>query len=149
MSLKKDNNIGWIDALRVAACFTVVFAHSCDPFVAQFDANREMFLTGVFLGSLTRPCVPLFAMMTAVLLLPIKQGTTLGAFYSKRIGRIVKPLIFWSLMLPILTYIYFVYINPGTANMQMSVADYTPETLIGRLYTFIFNFNFASTSARR
>ncbi|MBR3855387.1 MAG: acyltransferase family protein [Bacteroidaceae bacterium] len=141
----EDKNIGWIDALRVAACFVVVFAHSCDPFVAQFDANREMFLTGVFMGSLTRPCVPIFVMMTAVLLLPVGQGTTIGAFYSKRIGRLVKPLIFWSLALPLLTYAYFVYVNPHTANMQLSVADYTSETLLGRLYTFIFNFNFDTT----
>ena len=70
MELKKKENIGWIDLLRVLACFFVVFSHSCDAFIGQFDANRESFLTGVFLGSLMRPCVPIFVMMTGVLLLP-------------------------------------------------------------------------------
>ena len=56
MELKKKENIGWIDLLRVLACFFVVFSHSCDAFIGQFDANRESFLTGVFLGSLMRPC---------------------------------------------------------------------------------------------
>ncbi|MBR2416058.1 MAG: acyltransferase [Bacteroidaceae bacterium] len=145
MAQNEKINIGWIDMLRVAACFFVVFSHCCDPFVAHFDANREMFVTGVFAGSLMRPCVPLFAMMTAVLLLPIKQGTTLNEFYRKRIGRIVKPLVFWSLALPLMAFFYFTVVSPHTPNPQLSVADYTPATLLQRLYTFVFNFNFDTT----
>ena len=142
---EKQNNIGWIDVLRIAACFMVVFAHCCDPFVAQFDNNREMFLTGVFTGSLTRPCVPLFVMMTAVLLLPIKNEESAVSFYKKRIGRIAIPLVFWSIALPILTYIYFAHINPETQNMQLSADAYTAASLTDKLYTFIFNFNFDTT----
>ena len=141
----EKHNIGWIDMLRVIACFLVVFSHCCDPFVAQFDANREMFLTGVFAGSLMRPCVPLFAMMTAVLLLPIKPDTTVNRFYRKRIGRIIVPLAFWSVALPLMAFLYFTVANPETANMQLSVNDYTTDTLLQRLYTFIFNFNFDTT----
>ena len=141
----EKQNIGWIDMLRVVACFFVVFSHCCDPFVAQFDANREMFLTGVFAGSLMRPCVPLFAMMTAVLLLPIKPGTTVNRFYRKRIGRIIVPLAFWSVTLPLMAFLYFTVANPETANMQLSVNDYTTDTLLQRFYTFIFNFNFDTT----
>ena len=138
-------NIGWIDLLRVIACGLVVFAHCCDPFVAHFDANRGMFLTGVFAGSLARPSVPLFAMMTAVLLLPINKETTIDEFYKKRIGRIISPLVFWSLALPLMAFIYFTVLNPGTANPQLSVGDYTAATLVQRLCTFIFNFNFDTT----
>ena len=140
-SIEKEN-IGWIDALRITACITVVFAHCCDPFVSQFDANSGMFLTGVYLGSLTRPCVPLFVMMTAVLLLPLKQETTYGEFCKKRIGRLLMPLLFWSILLPLLAFCYFSYINPETANLQLSADDYTASNLIARLCTFIFNFNF-------
>lgn len=145
MTINERQSIGWIDMLRVAACILVVFAHCCDPFVAHFDANREMFLTGVFAGSLARPCVPLFAMMTAALLLPIGEGTTLNSFYKKRIGRIIPPLVFWSIALPLIAFFYFTVMNPETANPQLSVADYTASTLAQRLYTFIFNFNFDTT----
>lgn len=145
MMTDEKQNIGWIDMLRVVACFFVVFSHCCDPFVAQFDANRGMFLTGVFAGSLMRPCVPLFAMMTAVLLLPIKPGTTVNRFYRKRIGRIIVPLAFWSVALPLMAFLYFTVANPETANMQLSVNDYTTDTLLQRFYTFIFNFNFDTT----
>lgn len=143
--INEKNNIGWIDALRVIACLLVVFSHCCDPFVAHFDANREMFLTGVFSGSLVRPCVPLFAMMTAVLLLPIKSGTTINQFYRKRIGRIITPLVFWSIALPLMAFFYFTVVSPNTPNPQLSVSDYTTGTLLQRLYTFIFNFNFDTT----
>ena len=143
--LNEKNNVGWIDALRVIACQMVVFSHCCDPFVAHFDANREMFLTGVFSGSLVRPCVPLFAMMTAVLLLPIKSGTTINQFYRKRIGRIVPPLVFWSIALPLMAFFYFTVVSPNTPNPQLSVSDYTTGTLLQRLYTFVFNFNFDTT----
>lgn len=143
--LNEKNNVGWIDALRVIACLMVVFSHCCDPFVAHFDANREMFLTGVFSGSLVRPCVPLFAMMTAVLLLPIKSGTTINQFYQKRIGRIITPLVFWSIALPLMAFFYFTVVSPNTPNPQLSVSDYTTGTLLQRLYTFVFNFNFDTT----
>lgn len=143
--INEKNNVGWIDALRVIACLMVVFSHCCDPFVAHFDANREMFLTGVFSGSLVRPCVPLFAMMTAVLLLPIKSGTTINQFYRKRIGRIVPPLVFWSIALPLMAFFYFTVVSPNTPNPQLSVSDYTTGTLLQRLYTFVFNFNFDTT----
>lgn len=146
MTLTKEKpNIGWIDMLRVIACLLVVFSHSCDPFVAHFDANREMFVTGVMCGSLARPCVPLFAMITAVLLLPVKPTATLGPFYKKRIGRIIVPLVFWSIALPLMAYCYFTIFHPDTANPQLSVDDYTATTLLQRLYSFVFNFNFDTT----
>ena len=70
--------IGWIDLLRVIACFLVVFSHSCDPFVAVFDSDRATFLQGALAGSFVRACVPLFVMMSGVLLLPVRTGTGLS-----------------------------------------------------------------------
>lgn len=73
MELKRKETIGWIDLLRVIACFLVVFAHCCDPFVARFDTDRSTFLQGCAAGSAVRSCVPLFVMMTGVLLFPPQQ----------------------------------------------------------------------------
>lgn len=96
--------MGWIDLLRVLACFLVILSHCCDPFVAVFDNDRPVFLQGVMAGSLVRACVPLFVMMTAVLLLPVRID--LGSFYRRRLGRILPALVFWSLLLPVLYYLY-------------------------------------------
>ena len=140
MNQIKRENIGWIDLLRVLACFLVVFSHCCDGFVGQFDADRSAFLTGVFSGSSVRACVPLFVMMTGVLLLPVKMD--LASFYRKRVGRIVVPLVFWSVVLPVLYFIYYTYINPTSQNPLISLDTYDLTSLWGKLYTFIFNFNF-------
>lgn len=145
MNALRQEKIGWIDLLRVLACFLVVFSHSCDAFVAQFDANRASFLTGVFCGSFVRACVPLFVMMTGVLLLPVAPTYNLVSFYRKRVGRIVPPLVFWSLVLPVLMYLYFNFVNPTTHNPQIAVDSYNGTTLVQRLYTFVFNFNFDTT----
>ena len=134
--MEKRETIGWIDLLRILACFLVVFSHCCDPFTAQFDTNRANFLTAVFSGSLVRPCVPLFVMMTGVLLFPVRMDMI--AFYKKRIGRIIIPLIFWSMLLPILFFVYLNYIHPATQNMAIT-GDHTWRGMGTKLYTFIFN----------
>ena len=139
LSLPKRENIGWIDILRILAAFLVVISHCGDGFVAQFDNDRASFLTGVWAGSLMRPSVPLFVMMTAVLLLPVKAAT--AQFYRKRIGRIVVPLIFWSLLLPAVDFIYFRFISPDTANPLIDTSSYSLNTMLQRMYTFVFNFN--------
>lgn len=141
--LRQDERIGWVDLLRVLSCFLVVFAHCCDPFVAQFDQDRASFLTGAFSGSLVRSSVPLFVMMTGVLLLPVQRG--MADFYRKRIGRIIVPLIFWSIALPILFFVYLNYIQPHSANAALPADGFTPQATGVKLYTFIFNFNFDTT----
>lgn len=142
MELKKRENIGWVDLLRIIACFLVVFSHCCDPFVAQFDNNRGAFLTGVFSGSLVRPCVPLFVMMTGVLLFPVRSG--MAEFYKKRIQRILIPLVFWSLMLPILYFVYLNYIGM-TESPAIVLDNFTTEATLKKMYTFIFNFTYDTT----
>lgn len=142
MEINKRKNIGWIDLLRVTACFLVVFAHCCDPFVARFDTDRPTFLQGCALGSAVRCCVPLFVMMTGVLLFPVRNG--MSEFYKKRIGRIAVPLIFWSVMLPVLYFIYLNYITT-TDNPTIDMAAFTLEKTITKIWTFIFNFNYDTT----
>ena len=142
MEINKRKNIGWIDLLRVTACFLVVFAHCCDPFVARFDTDRPTFLQGCALGSAVRCCVPLFVMMTGVLLFPVRNG--MSEFYKKRIGRIAVPLIFWSVMLPVLYFIYLNYITT-TDNPTIDMSAFTLEKTITKIWTFIFNFNYDTT----
>lgn len=138
----QKQNIIWIDVLRVIACFMVVLSHCCDPFVGQFDSNRTAFLTGEFIGSAMRPCVPLFAMMTGVLLFPVR--TDMHTFYKKRIGRLLWPLVFWSLALPVLYYTY-VHFGPSASNSNIDPSQFTWQAQLTKMYTFVFNFNYDTT----
>ena len=70
LNVPARERIGWVDLLRVIACFLVVFSHSCDAFVAVFDSDRATFLQGALAGRFVRACVPLFVLMSGVLLLP-------------------------------------------------------------------------------
>lgn len=142
MKTTSSEHIVWIDLLRALACFLVIVSHCCDPFVGQFDNNRTEFLTGTFIGSFVRSCVPLFVMISGVLLLPVNMN--MSSFYKKRAKRLLTPFVFWSLALPLL---YYVYINSGLKiiNPNIVVEDHTLSATITKLYSFIFNFNYDTT----
>lgn len=125
----RGSHIAWVDFLRILACFLVVLAHCCDPFVGSFDGSFN-FKSAVFWGSLVRPCVPLFAMISGVLLFPVTLE--MGAFYSRRLKRVVVPLIVWSLALPLL---YFGYFAAGvqTASPNIVMDTYTWSATVGKL----------------
>lgn len=143
MSQPQHPHIGWIDYLRIAACFLVVVAHCCDPFVARFDSNVPEFLSGTAIGSMVRCCVPLFVMISGVLLLPVKLDTV--SFYKRRLKRIVIPLVVWSVLLPFMYYGYFktgvISGNPAMPGME----TFTLDATWSKVYTFIFNFNYDTT----
>lgn len=96
-----NHRIVWLDIIRFVALFTVVCCHSSDPFNYVFGETAEnvadIKFWGAAYGSLVRPCVPLFVMITGALLLPLKAGNT-EAFYRKRIGRVFWPFLLWSVL---------------------------------------------------
>lgn len=128
MTQSPSRHIPWLDVLRIVACFMVVLSHSCDFFVARFDDDRTEFLSGAFWGSMMRASVPLFVMISGVLLLPVKLE--MGAFYRRRLGRILWPLILWSLVTPLF---YLAYGHAESANAVYNIAS------------FPLNFNYATT----
>lgn len=138
----KRDNLPWVDALRVLACFLVVLAHCTDPHVAHFDSNYNVFLQGCSVGSLVRCCVPLFVMMSGVLLLP--NDMSVSEFYRKRVGRVVVPLIFWSVITPLLYYVYINFIY-RSGSLSLDLSSYTLEATINKIYTSVFNFNYDTT----
>lgn len=139
---ERKRNIAWVDLLRIIACFLVVLSHCCDPFVASFNADYDRFLQGCGMGSAVRCCVPLFAMMTGVLLFPVRG--TLGEFYGKRLKRLLVPLVFWSLALPVAYFFYFRLVGP-TASPSVDMSTFTADMTLRKMLTFIFNFNYDTT----
>ena len=97
-SVTASSRIVWVDLLRFIAIFMVICIHCSDPFNVSAEArsNPEYNLWGSLYGSFLRPCVPLFVMITGLLLLPVKQ--TMGEFYKKRLLRIAVPFLIWSVL---------------------------------------------------
>lgn len=73
--MKNVNHIVWADLIRVIAILMVICIHCSDPFNVSPEArlNPEYNLWGSIYGAFLRPCVPLFVMLTGMLLLPVEQ----------------------------------------------------------------------------
>ena len=97
LSNQKNQHIVWLDVVRFIAMFTVVCCHCTDPFnfyPGTAPNIGEIKLWGAIYGSVLRPCVPLFVMITGALLLPVRGDAS--TFYKKRIPRVFYPFLIWS-----------------------------------------------------
>lgn len=99
LSNQKNQHIVWLDVVRFIAMITVVCCHCTDPFnfyPGTAPNIGEIKLWGAIYGSVLRPCVPLFVMITGALLLPVRGDAS--TFYKKRIPRVFYPFLIWSVL---------------------------------------------------
>ena len=96
MNNQNSNRIVWVDLLRLIAMIMVITAHCTDMYNARPQADPMAGFWGAFISSLMRPSVPLFAMMTGLLLLPVRESAK--DFYRKRIPRVLIPMVLWSVI---------------------------------------------------
>ena len=99
----QQNRLVWCDAIRLLAFFMLLCCHAADPFYAAAayatsgtSVDPELVQWGTRWGSLVRPCVPLFVMLTGVLSLPVRGN--MESFYKKRIPRVFFPFLIWSVL---------------------------------------------------
>lgn len=94
----QPTHIVWLDVMRFVAILMVVCCHCADPFNVSPEVrlNPEAKFWGSIFGSMFRASVPLFVMITGLLLLPVRQE--LSPFYKKRIPRILFPFLIWSVL---------------------------------------------------
>ncbi len=98
MNTIKNERIEYLDTLRVIACFLVVLCHVGDYYAES--ATGGFGLAWSQLITLTRPCVPLFILLSGILLLPLQMDS--GTFLKRRFTRIVIPILVWSVL-----YVFF------------------------------------------
>ena len=114
LSNQKNQHIVWLDVVRFIAMFTVVCCHCTDPFnfyPGTAPNIGEIKLWGAIYGSVLRPCVPLFVMITGALLLPVRGDAS--TFYKKRIPRVFYPFLIWSVLYNLFPWITgLVGLNP-------------------------------------
>ena len=119
---QKNRHIVWLDVVRFIAMFTVVCCHCADPFnfyPGTAPNIGEIKLWGAIYGSVLRPCVPLFVMITGALLLPVRGDTF--AFYKKRITRVLYPFFIWSVI-----YNLFPWITGWLGFSPQIILDFFP-----------------------
>ena len=105
----KNERIVFVDYIRVIACFLVMLVHASENFygadpsgmagnmsVLLNESNR--FWVAFYDGGLGRISVPVFMVVSAFRLVPLKPGVTLRQFYLHRIKRIFPPFILFSVL---------------------------------------------------
>ena len=136
LSNQKNQHIVWLDVVRFIAMFTVVCCHCTDPFnfyPGTAPNIGEIKLWGAIYGSVLRPCVPLFVMITGALLLPVRGDAS--TFYKKRIPRVFYPFLIWSVLYNLFPWItgllglnpqiildFFLYAGEGVMRPSFSVS---------------------------
>ncbi|WP_417127106.1 acyltransferase [Paraprevotella clara] len=96
----ETKRIVFLDYLRAIACFMVILVHVCEAFYfnldgISFSCNADRWWIS-FIDSSLRPCVPLFIMASAYLLVPLKDSTPV--FFKRRFTRVCIPFVVWGLL---------------------------------------------------
>lgn len=93
------SRVAYADVLRVSATFTVVVLHTAAPLLYQFNSiDRSGWLIGDVIDSCCRWAVPVFLMISGMLLLGTSKSESLRSFFGKRVNKVVFPFIAWSII---------------------------------------------------
>lgn len=96
-------NYFWIDVLKAVAAFSVIILHVSGSLLNEFN-DKEQWWVGNLYDSLVRFCVPVFVMISGVLLLG--RDESLSNFLKKRFTRLLFPFFLWSIIYLILKIDY-------------------------------------------
>jgi len=94
----QKEHLYWLDALRLFSSYLVVLVHSCEYALEDIPLFDKNWYASRFWNALSRPCVPLFIMISGVLFLDPKRNFSISKIYKKYIYRITKVLIFWNII---------------------------------------------------
>lgn len=133
------SRLPWIDVMRILACFMVVTSHACDEFGNYLEIFRDTAVCRS-IGFIMRISIPLFVMTTAVLLLPIPdRDRSLKAFYKNRVGRVLWPLVFWSIVLPFMGYLSVEFLEKTSLEEIFSIERMSDNQIFRHMWSWLFN----------
>jgi surface polysaccharide O-acyltransferase-like enzyme len=129
----KPPRLLWPDLVRAVAICLVIIIHVCGSVlnVGYNGSGRFTWWFSALLSSFARCGVPLFFMSSGALLLDKIKGDTVGAFFVKRMSRIVVPFLAWS--------IAYLIMRAIRGNVQWSVSTFL-TILQGPVYYHLWFF---------
>ncbi|MEQ1793072.1 MAG: acyltransferase family protein [Nitrospira sp.] len=119
------------DVMRVSACLAVILLHLAATIVME----RELFGTihwhiSNAIDAATRWCVPVFIMLSGALLLDPQKHTSPQEFWTKRMSRLLPPIIAWPA-------IYFAW-RAFYWHEPLTLGTMAHELVIGRPYVHLY-----------
>ncbi|EQC2550382.1 acyltransferase [Enterobacter sichuanensis] len=123
----------WINLCRAVAICAIVMIHTTSFYFYTFQVGSEPWWVGNILNSASRWAVPLFVMISGFLLLNRGKTENVRLFYSRRLSKILVPIIFWS----IFYLIFFKYaIMKGASSFGFEQA--LDKLISGRPYSHMW-----------
>ena len=124
----EKERIVFADYLRVVACFLVMLVHASENFygadtsglagnVSMLANEANRFWVAFYDGFCARTCVPVFMVLSAFLLVPLKEGMTMTAFYKRRFLKILPPVLVFMGLYSVLPALW------GGMSWEQSLAD--------------------------
>lgn len=133
----------YLDFLKVIAIFLMVANHCVDNVTPAERALPWYNLWGSVYNSFTRPAIPLFMMVTGILLLPTKMD--MGSFYKKRISRVLIPFLVWSVLYNLFPWFTgLLNCDPETIHVFFKWADTTQAFGDAMRNILMIPFNFSA-----
>ena len=119
----------FLDYLRIFACFLVMLVHASENFYGGPDSTDMAGATSLLLNEtdrlwvslydgFSRMAVPLFVIMSAYLLVPMKEGENSFSFYKKRFKRILPPMFAFILFYAFLPLLW------GKTDIDTAMGDF-------------------------
>lgn len=120
--------IPFVDYIRMIACFLVMLVHASENFygadtsglagnMSQLATEGNRFWVAFWDGGVGRISVPLFMIVSAFLLVPMREGMTMTQFYKRRFKRIIPPFICFLLLYTFLPLLW------GGMTWEQSMVD--------------------------
>ncbi len=136
--------IVFLDFVRVFACFLVMLVHASENFypgpgatdmagpVAMLASETDRLWVSLYDG-FSRMSVPLFIIVSAYLLVPMKQGQTTLAFYKRRFTRVIPPMLAFIILYSLLPLAWG-QIDTDTSSRDLSRMFLNFPSLAGHLW---------------
>lgn len=136
--------IVFLDYIRVFACFLVMLVHASENFYPgpgatdmagpqSLLANETDRLWVSLYDGFSRMSVPLFMIVSAFLLVPMKEGQSAAQFYRRRASRILPPFLFFLIVYSTLPMLWG-QIDLDVATRDLSRLALNFPTLAGHLW---------------
>ena len=132
--MEKENQktrVVFLDYLRVIACFMVIMVHASEFFFINGNSigirNAYDGYWVSIINSALRASVPLFAMASSYLLLPLKGDSSY--FFKRRFSRVIIPFVIWSVLYAILPLAWGEFtISDVKSNLIHLLFNFTPAS---------------------
>lgn len=135
MKSKKDSSyVLYMDLLNIAACIAVVILH-VNTAVHTFSYERY-WLTSMILEATFYWAVPVFLMLTGATLLDYRERYSTGVFLKRRLGKVVPPYIFWSVIAILWGIVYLRNIPLESINSVAKIVDNIMNSRALEIYWF-------------